>query len=357
MKKKFFFVFALLLTATLSGCSLQFKTDGTVGGGGADGGVYRSTSKGNTWAQKTLVPSVLGRPGNFGSIDANVLALDPSDRKAIYLGAFGEGLFYSYDGAEAWFPSKATNKVTIRSIAVDPEFKCTIYATVDNKVIKTIDCARNWSQVYYDNDLSVKVNSLVIDLKNPENVFIGTSRGEVIKSSDRGSSWRTINRFDSSVMKLMISPSDRNIMFVATERNSLHRSTDTGRSWTSLDDKLADFRDSINFKDLEFSVTNPGKIFLASRYGLLKSTNNGDTWTNIPLITPENDAIINALAVSPKNDDEIYYVTNTTFYRSTDGGQNWTTKKLPTTRAGWDLLIDPEETSVIYMAVRKVAPQ
>ncbi|GAF89261.1 unnamed protein product, partial [marine sediment metagenome] len=45
---------------------------------------------------------------------------------------------------------------------------------------------------------------------------------------------------------------------------------------------------------------------------------------------------------------------NTTFYRSLDSGENWTTKKLPTTRAGWKLLIDPDNPDIIYMGVRSI---
>ena len=50
----------------------------------------------------------------------------------------------------------------------------------------------------------------------------------------------------------------------------------------------------------------------------------------------------------------IYYVTNTTFYRSLDGGINWSSNKLPTSRAGVKLLIDSKNPSIIYLAVRQI---
>ena len=95
-------------------------------------------------------------------------------------------------------------------------------------------------------------------------------------------------------------------------------------------------------------------IFLATAYGLLKSGDKGVTWEQIQVIPPEKKATINALAVNPENSQEIYYVTNTTFYRSVDGGENWSSRKLPTSRAGWKLLIDPKNPSIIYMGVRKL---
>ncbi|PKM87849.1 hypothetical protein CVU83_02450, partial [Candidatus Falkowbacteria bacterium HGW-Falkowbacteria-2] len=77
-------------------------------------------------------------------------------------------------------------------------------------------------------------------------------------------------------------------------------------------------------------------------------------WENIKLITPEKDAIINAVAVNPKNSQELFYVTNTTFFRSLDGGVTWTSKKLPTTRAGSDLLVDFNNPNIMYMGTLKI---
>lgn len=353
MPKKIFALFAVItLSIFLSGCSIQFG-NGSAKSNTNDGGIYKSINKGNNWQQKTLVPTVSGKPGNFGSFDSYSLAMDPSDRKAIYLGTIGEGLLFSYDGGETWQRSSALGKATVRSIAVDSEYKCTLYAAIENRVEKSIDCGRAWNQVYFDNDTGIKINTIAIDAKDSNNVFIGTSRGEVIRSTNRGESWQTINRFSSKVLKLLISPHDSKIIFAATENKSLHISNNSGNSWNSLDEKLKDFKDSVNFKDLAFS-NQPGKIFLASKYGLLKSADYGKSWTAIDLITPTDKATINSLAVNPKNDDEIYYVTNTTFYRSQDGGKNWTTKKLPSSRAGWNVLVDPVETSVVYLTVRNI---
>ncbi|KKR21158.1 MAG: Glycosyl hydrolase, BNR repeat protein [Parcubacteria group bacterium GW2011_GWE2_39_37] len=354
MNKKFIFLTLLLLPFVLSGCGVTFSNGGGELGGGNDGGIYRSDNKGSTWMQKTLIPSVAGKPGNFGFLDSYSLAIDPSDSKAIYLGMIENGLIYSYDRGDGWHKANGLSQATIRSIAIDPNYKCTLYVTVDNKVMKSNDCSRTWAQAFYDNDLALKVNTIVIDPIDGNNVFIGTSRGEVIKSTNRGGSWQTINRFDANTTRLIISPENPKIMFAATEGRSLHFSEDAGNNWVKLDESLKDFKDSVNFKDLVFSTDKPNRVFLASRYGLLRSDNLGRSWEKIELITPEAEATINSLAVSPKNDNEIYYVTNTTFYRTADGGKSWTTKKLPTSRVGWRLKIDPDNPSILYLAVRQI---
>jgi len=338
------------LAIVVSGCSVSFKS----GEGGIDGGLYASNSRGDTWVQRSLIPTVNGQPQNFANFNAAALAADPSDPNAFYYGSVDNGLLYTYTGAREWFSAGTFPKATINAIAVDPSAKCIVYAASQNKLYKTIDCSRTWAQVYYDDDLKTLVNSVAIDPYNPANVYIGTSRGEVIKSSDKGTSWKTSGRLENNVKKVIINPADSRIILAATLKKGVSRSIDGGANWVSQEEKLKDFSDGFNFKDIIFAPADKNLVFLATKYGLLKSTDNGDNWTKMELITPEEKATINALAVNPKNSKEIYYVTNTTFYRSLDGGSNWTTKKLPTTRAGWSLVVNRENPNILYLGVRKV---
>ncbi|MDD5291001.1 MAG: YCF48-related protein [Patescibacteria group bacterium] len=344
-------IIMMVLAIMVSGCSISFKNGE---GGGNDGGIYVTANQGNNWVQKVLIPTTSGQPGSFGNLNASSLAMDPSDPGAIYFGSVDNGLLYTYNGAGGWFLANGLGKVTINAIAVDPVSKCIIYAGIENKVYKSTDCNRTWAQVYYDNDVNTIVNTIAIDHYNSVNVFIGTSRGEAIKSSDRGGSWKTIGRFENSVQKIVVSPADSRLIFAATAKKGIFRSTDGGANWVSLEEKLKDFKNALSFKDLAVASADKGLIFLATNYGLLKSADNGDNWAKIELITPEKEATINSIAVGPKNSKEVYYVTNTTFYRSLDGGANWTTKKLPTTRAGWKLLINPENPNIIYLGARKI---
>lgn len=334
-----------------SGCSISFNTKGD---GGNDGGIYLSVDKGRKWQQRVLIPTISGSPGSIGHLNTSAIALDPSDSKAVYFGSVDNGLFYAYDYAKEWQIAEGLDKATINDVDVDPSSKCIIYVATGNKVYKSTDCNRSWSQVYYDTDVNLSINSIAIDHYNSVNVYIGTSRGEVIKSLDRGVSWQTIGRFNDKIKEVSISPHDSRLIFAATVQKGIFRSTDSGVNWTSLEESLKDIKGAFNFRNLVLPVADSGLVILASDYGLLKSSDNGDHWESIELITPEDGAIINSVAVSPKNSKEIYYVTNTTFYSSLDGGENWTTIKLPTTRAGWKLLIDPDNTSIIYMGVRSI---
>lgn len=344
-------ILTLLITLCVlaSGC-IKFKADSKIGEN--DGGVFRSANKGEIWQQSVLIPTISGNPGSIGPLNTYSMAMDPNDNKAIYFGSIGNGLFYSYDRAQTWQPVAGLSGKTIRSVVVDPDSKCVIYASAGNAVYKSTDCNRTWEQTYFDNDLGVTINAIAIDHYDSNIIYIGTSRGDIIKSSDSGAGWRALGVLGKGIEKITIDPHDSRVIFAAVKDRGVHRSKDGGANWEDLSDILKEFKAEKNFKDLLIHEAEQGVIFLATNYNLLKSLDSGDSWVKIELIAAEDKSAINSIAVNPKDSKEIYYVTSTTFYRSLDGGENWTPKKLPTTRPGWKLLIDPEEPNIIYMGVR-----
>ncbi len=345
----------LLMTLTLSACSINLGPGtGSSSSNALDGGLFRSMNKGTNWQQKTAILTV-GAKQSFAPLDIISLASDPQDNKAIYAGSAGNGLFYSYDGGESWQFARTLGKVSVANIAVDPNNKCILYATVANKVYKSIDCSRNWSVIYFDTALKVAITTLAVESGNSHNIYIGTSRGEIIKSSDQGDNWKTLYRFSGQVSKIMMSPADNKNIFAATA-GGIFRSVDSGLNWVSLEDKLKDLKGGKAFRDWTMTKAAQPIIFLATKYGLLKSTDYGDSWSKIELITPtpKTAVIINAIAVNPLDANEIYYATDTTFYRSLDGGKTWNSMKLPTSRAGLKLLIDQKNPSIIYLTTRQL---
>ncbi len=365
-KKLLLSSFLAIFTLSLSGCSLSFNTQDKAG---SDfGGVFVTANKGDVWRQMSLMPTVTGSPDNIGHLDVSNLVVDPSDPAAVYMTTLNDGLYYTYNVTKGWHHADTLPRATINDVAVNAKNKCNIFAAIGNKLYKSVDCSRNWSEVYFDNNPSVQVMAVAVDHYDGNSVYIGTSRGEVIKSLDGGATWRTIQRLNDGVRRIAVHPTDSRIVFVASVKNGLYRFNSNeavnldqlseyqnkfdGTNWMDLNAELKEFNMGFNFKSLEFSSDN--NMFLASDKVLLKSTDSGASWAKIKLITPEKETAINALAVNPKNANEIYYVTDTTFYRSVDGGNTWTTKQLPTTRGGNALLVDPENTDVIYLGIKKI---
>ncbi|MDD5528120.1 MAG: hypothetical protein PHO56_04070 [Patescibacteria group bacterium] len=352
LNQKNIIAFALCLAAILTmgaGCSISFKSNDT---SAVDGGFWVSLDKGVSWRQVNAVPTV-GGVSSINSLDDSSLALDPEDYNAIYFGSAAQGLYYTYSVGSGWTKAAGLNETKINAVVVSPDDKCIIYATAGNKVYRSGDCNRTWTQIYFDNDPTTQINALAVDFYDAHRIYFGNSRGEIGRSIDRGDHWMTVYRSGSSVNQIILSPQDSRKVFVTTVSEGIYRSTDSGDNWTPLKDKMTEFKNSFNIVSLVATPGSDGLLFAATAYGLLKSADAGDTWTRIKLVTPEQQASINSLAVSPKDPREIYYVTNTTFYSSADGGASWRTKKLPSTRAGQRLLIKPDETNVIFMGMKK----
>lgn len=320
---------------------------------GTDGGVYVSVDKGQTWVQSNAAPTALG-VGTLNGISAMDLVFDPQDNQAIYLASAGTGLFYTWDGAKSWFYVEGLGEGYVNSVAVDPNDKCTIYAALQNKVWKSTDCARSWKTLYYDTRTTSYVSYIAVDSANSKIIYAGLSVGDLLKSTDAGVSWATIERFGNKVQKILINPKSSGTILVALETAGLWKSADSGKTWTDLSAKIEDFRDASTVYDLDIDK-DAAETYFTSAYGILKSDDFGATWAKLDLLTPPGSARIYSFAVNPENSDEIYYATATTFYSSANGGKNWTAKKLPTSRAGTALLVDPEDSDLIYMGTRSFA--
>lgn len=367
-KKSFKLVFVLLSVVILSSaCSLS-TTSTTTNTQIVDSSVFASGDRGDTWKSLTSVPSAIGRLGSIADLSVNLMTMDPQDSQAIYLASYDNGLYYTYNISDGWNFVATLPKVTINDIKVDQKSKCVLYTAAGNRVYRSSDCSRTWTQVYYDSNTGVAVNVIAIDQYNTNNIYIGTSRGEIIKSIDSGNSWRTIKRLEEGISRLIISPLDSRLIFIATMSNkifSFNSNTNTNaadstnidanflvENWTDMNDVLKDYDLGSNLRDIVVN-SKDGVIFLATNKVILRSADNGITWENINLIPSEKDTVINSLAVNPKDSNEIYYVSNTAFLRSNDGGVTWTTKNLPTKRAGRELLIDFNNPNVIYLGTKK----
>jgi len=368
--KSFKLILALVGVVLLSSaCSISTTSSNTSATQTVDSSIFASGDRGDTWRSMTAIPSPSGQPGSISDLSVNLINMDPEDSQALYLASYDKGLFYTYNITDGWNQVKTLPSATVNDVKVDPKAKCIIYAAIGNRVYRSSDCTRTWNQVYYDTDVTVNVNTIAIDQYNSGNIYIGTSRGEIIKSIDSGNSWRTIQRQDEGIAHLIISPLDSRLIFVATAKNnifSFNSNTNTNpadsanldanfqvENWTDLNEILHDYNLGVSFKDI---IVNPkdGSIFIATEKVILRSADNGSTWTDINLIQPDKNAVINAVAVDPQNSNNLYYVTNTTFFRSSDGGATWTTKKLPTKRAGRELLIDFRNPNVIYLGTKKI---
>jgi photosystem II stability/assembly factor-like uncharacterized protein len=363
---KFIAIFSALLLFTA--CSFGGSKSAPVGP--SNGGVFVSDSGGSTWRHMPHIPTITGRPGSINNVEINKMIADPSDSGAIYLATLNDGLYYTYNVARGW--NKVTSlagNVKINDLAVDANNKCTIFAAIDNRLYKSVDCKRSFSETYYDSNSEVSVLSVAVDHYNPDIVYLGTSRGDVLRSLDGGESWRAIQRLNSKVLKILVNPRDSRSVFVATDKNGVFRFDATGGAtvreleeyrnkfdnvnWIDYRDELEEFKLGGNFRSLVYSRSDDSLI-LAAGESILRSPDDGSSWTRLDLLTPEDDSSINALTVNTQDGKDIFYVTDTSFYRTRDGGSTWSVRSLPTARPASAILVDFNNPDIIYIGFENI---
>lgn len=155
----------------------------------------------------------------------------------------------------------------------------------------------------------------------------------ILKSTDGGLTWAPsqIDLPNCRVSTIVLSPDYGNdgVVFAGTildfkqpERFGILKSTDSGASWTSSSSGLPDV-------DIEVIAVSPffstdQTVFAGTNgEGIYKSVNGGSTWTSC---TPSAaDLNVYTIAVSPffDTDQTLFAGTNRGLYKSVDGGSSW----------------------------------
>ncbi len=354
LKKINLFILFAIIIATLTGAScisLSGQSKGVVG-------MFRSDNKGDAWRQIVSYPTVQGVKNLAGLLVFKIFT-DPSDDNALYLGTRGQGLYYTYDNGESWQSVAVMNNKFIYGLAVDPKDKCIIYTTDGAHVYRSTDCSRNWELMYTEEQLSKRFVDLVVSFKDSKSIYAVQTNGDFLRSNDSGVSWRIVKRFGFEVRTLVADPLKSDRLYLATYKDGLYRSDDGGVTWTDLSKGFENYSDSKIFNRLILNQAQKDSLFWISKYGILRSDDAGVTWKDLKLLTAPGSINIYSFAINPKNQSEIYYTgtildnknqnVRSTFYRSTDGGNNWVTKKLPTNTIPTTMLIHPVNNSMLFL--------
>lgn len=248
------------------------------------------------------------------------------------------------------------------TVAGHPTQKLTAYmGTTGGGVWKTINGGNSWQNVSDGFMKSGSVGAVAVSTSDPNIIYVGmgehTLRGNLIngdgvyKSTDAGKTWTHIGLKDSyHIGRLIIHPSNPDIVYVAAighafgpnEERGVFRTKDGGKTWT----KILYKNPNAGAVDLTIDPANPDVLYASTfefrRYpwgvrsagpgsGIHKTTNGGDTWTDITknpgLPTGLNRGRI-GVALSPSRPQRIWAIieaenNQTGVYRTDDAGANW----------------------------------
>ena len=254
---------------------------------------------------------------------------------------------------------------------------------------KTTDGGDNWAPVTDGQIKSASVGAIAVSESNPDVVFIGMGetciRGNIMpgdgvyKSTDAGKTWSHVGFSQSDgISKIRIHPTNPNIVFVAafgkysvpSEERGVYKSTDGGKSWrrvlyrnpntAAIDISIDRHNPNVMYaamweayrKEYQMSSGGPGS-------GLFKSTDGGETWTEITRNPGMPSGVVGRIgvAVSGANSNRVYALVENEkggLFRSEDAGATW--KLINENRAirqrafyYTHVFADPKDADVVYM--------
>ncbi|OJI06475.1 hypothetical protein BK004_03320 [bacterium CG10_46_32] len=316
--------------------------------GEADGGVWVTSTSGEEWAQQAIIYEDKISKKTIGDLNVKKFIFSPADPRKIFLISSKSGLWFSWNQGYLWDLILPNNGVS--DLAIHPNNPKLLYAAVGSSVAVSTDEGVHWRSTYTSDSTSTLITTLAINPNTPNTVYAATSNGDILISEDSGVSWRVHTALGSGTIleKMQFHPSRPSTLYAIAQGKGLMRSEDAGENWEFFADSFSSFSGTNDPRD--FALI-PSGIVYASKYGLLRSLNQGKDWTSLPLISGPRDANIYALAVNPQNPLEIFYGTTSTLYHSLDGGFNWIPRPLPSTRRASALVFYPEDQKLLFMGV------
>lgn len=224
-------------------------------------------------------------------------------------------------------------------------------------VWKTDDAGNSWKNISDGFFNTSSVGAIAVSESDPNVVYVGmgeapvrgvmTSHGDgVYKSTDGGQTWEHLGLdMTRQISKITVHPDNPDVVFVgaqgspyaANEERGIYRSTDGGKNWTKV--HYIDANSGIS--DLSMDMTNPRIIYAAywdhRRFpwkvqsggpgsGIWKSSDGGDTWTELTKGLPEGVMGKIGVSVSRANPQRVWAIIEAEkggLYKSDNGGKNW----------------------------------
>jgi len=297
--------------------------------GSTGGGIWKTVNGGRSW--ENISDGFFG--GSIGAI-----AVAKNDKNVIYVGggektvrgnvSSGYGVWKSEDAGKTWKSSGLEKSRHVSRIAVHPTNNNIVFAAVlgniykpssERGIFKSVDGGKTWTKKLFTNDHAGAVD-LILDPNNPRILYAST--------------WR-VQRTPYSLSS-------------GGEGSALWKSTDSGETWQEISTKEGFPQDTLGIIGVTVSPKNSERVWAIveneKKGGLYRSDDGGETWKRINEERKlRQRAWYYTRIYADTEDENIVYVLNVRYHKSTDGGKTFTTHNAPH-GDHHDLWISPENS-------------
>ena len=321
------------------------------------------------------------------SVSASGVVGDPM---TYYMGTTGGGLWKTEDAGQRWknisdgfFEMGSVGAVAVSTynsniiyVGMGEHAPRGVMTSYGDGVYKSTDAGKTWKHMGLKE--THHISRIVIHPTNPDIVYVAAQgqlygpnaeRG-IYKSTDGGKTWKNtlfVNQL-TGASELSMDANYPEIMYAAMwehqrkpnmvisggEGSGLYKSTDAGETWTEMTEGLPEEKGKMA---ISVSPANSDKVYALiesdsnqDKGGLFVSNNAGKTWS---MVSGDNRLVQRAWyyieVFADPQDEDIVYVLSAPALRSLDGGENW--ERLSGTHGDFhDLWINPKNSLNMVIA-------
>jgi len=311
--------------------------------------MYLGGAQGGVWISSTLTSQWIPKTDNAGSLAIGDIQLAPSNQDIVYVGT-GEG-----------------------NLSGDSYFGV--------GVLRSIDAGNTFTQVSGATFNEVSISKIAVNPVNPDVVYVATIRGRagakrvtppnptpaygIFKSTNGGVTWTGVNTTTNQAngaTDLVIDPQNANILYASFWGQGISKTVDGGAHWISVMNGFpADADFSLAPTRFALGISHPSAAVSATVYSgfeffdnllnyhvpaVWKTTDEGAHWTQTLDLGAAPDQVAsycanggssqcfydNVIGVDPSNPSIVYALGLFNYldgngaggiFRSTDGGDHW----------------------------------
>ena len=309
--------------------------------------------------------------------------------KVAYFGAVGGGLWKTTDAGETWMPitDGHITSASVGAIAVSESKPDVVFIGMGESCIRgnimpgdgiyrSLDAGKTWKNVGFKNVDAI--SKIRIHPTNPDIVFaavfgkysVASSERGVYKSIDGGTSWRKVLGRDdrTGAVDIVIDRANPNVLYAAMWEayrkeyqmssggpgSGLFKSTDGGETWTEITRNKGLPSGLVGRIGVAVTAANSNRVYALvenENGGLFKSDDAGVTWT---LVNSDRNirqrAFYYTHVFADQKNADVVYMQNTSMFRSTDGGKTLANVGNGTHGDFHDLWIDPQDPAHLVVA-------